>query len=108
MPDELDRLFGRLDALFAGPHSRRPEPPLGDARHQFQPALGQPQPPVERLQPPLDLGRGDHLVGQTAGNRFQADVLVSHAGSASQVKANHCRRRQPELASDARAIGQAK
>ncbi len=71
-------LVGRLDALFAGTHPRRPETPLANARHQFQPPLGQAKPPVERRKSGLDLVRRDDLVGQRIGQRFNTNVLVSH------------------------------
>ena len=71
--------FSAVSTLFSlGSMPARPEPPLGDAGHQFQPSLGQPQPRVERLQPRLDLGRRDDLVRQRVGEGFEADVLIEH------------------------------
>ena len=71
-------LFGRLDALFARPHRRRPKSPLGDARHQFEPALGQPEPLVERRQLGLDLRRRDDFLRQRVRDRFKTNVFVTH------------------------------
>ena len=74
----IERLRGRLDAFFARRNIGQPETPLADARHQFQPSLGQSQSRVERFEPRLDLGRGDDLLGQRVGDRFEANVLIKH------------------------------
>ena len=53
---------------------------LANAGHQFQPALGQPQPAIERLQTGLELvGRDDFVrqrVGQRSGKRFDISSCV--------------------------------
>ena len=53
--DSMLTVLGRVPA--------RKEPPLADARHQLQPALGQPQPLVQRRQPLLELGGRDNSSG---------------------------------------------
>ena len=69
---------GRLDAHVARPGPRWKEPPLADAGHQFEPPLGQPQPPVERLQPLLEFRRRHDLVRQRVTERLQANATVVH------------------------------
>ena len=70
--------FSAVSTLFSlGSMPRGQNRRSANAGHQFQPPLGQPQPPVERLQPGLDLGRGDDLLRQRVGNRFETDVLIA-------------------------------
>ena len=64
--------------IAAGPRAGRKEPPLADARHQLEPAFGQPQPLVERRQTPLQLGGRDHLVRQRVPKRFKTNATKVH------------------------------
>ena len=74
----LDGLLSTLDTLFAGQRPGAPEPPLADACHQFQPALGQTQSLIQRLQAAFDLVAAHDLLGQRVPQGFQADILVTH------------------------------
>ena len=64
--------------IAAGPRARREEPPLADAGHQLQPALGQPQPLVERREPAFELRRRDDFVRQRVPKRFQTNAAKMH------------------------------
>src|SRR5205807_7489951 len=77
-PGLVERLAPRQCGGVAGVHAIIPEPPLPDATHHLQPPVGKLQPIVEWTQASLDLGRGDHMLGQLVPDGFDADVGVAH------------------------------
>ena len=77
-PGLVECFTSRHGGGVAGVHAVLPEPPLPDAAHHLQPPVRELEAIVQRREACLDLGRGDHVLGQIVPDGLDADGGIAH------------------------------